>query len=254
MNTATTPNVTGTEYVRAMAAREPDLLARTAFQELLLRIAPAHAMLFDFGAGPGIDARFYVEHGFEVAAYDIDPEMCEYFSSHCRDLIEAGRVRLEQGSYQEFLARGALDGCRRADIVTSNFAPLSLVGDLKALFAKFHALTGPDGKVLASVLNPYCRGDLKYGWWWRNALRLWRNGHYSIPGAQAPIVRRRLAEFSSQCAPYFKLQRVYRGLPPRNVDETNGIDMNRSGRYPWLHVNSSQFLFLLFSKDAGAIG
>src|ERR1700716_3352536 len=118
MNAATTLNVTGTEYVRAMAAREPDRLARTAFQELLLRIAPAHAMLFDFGAGPGIDARFYAEHGFEVAAYDIDPEMCEYFSSHCHDLIEAGRVRLEQGGYQEFLGRGAFDGSRRADIVT----------------------------------------------------------------------------------------------------------------------------------------
>jgi len=253
MNAAITRNVTGMEYVRTMAAREPDRRARTAFQELLLRIAPAQAMLFDFGAGPGIDARFYAEHGFDVAAYDIDPEMREFFSSHCRDLIDVGRVRLEQGTYPEFLARGAVDGCRRADIVTSNFAPLSLVGDLKTLFAKFHALTGPEGKVLASVLNPYFRGDLKYGWWWRNTLRLWRNGHYCVPGAQAPIVRRRLAEFASQSAPYFKLQRVYRGLPPRSVSEANGIDMSRGGRYAWLHVSTCQFMFLLFSKHADTL-
>lgn len=254
MDAATTRNVTGTEYVQAMSAREADRLARTAFQDLLLRIAPGQAMVYDFGAGPGIDARFYAQHGFEVAAYDVAPEMCEFFSSHCRDLIDAGRVRLERGTYQEFLSRDAVDGSRRADVVTSNFAPLSLVGDLKPLFAKFHALTGPEGKVLASVLNPYWRGDLKYGWWWRNVLRLRRDGHYSVPGAQAPIVRRRLAEFDSQSAPYFKLQRVYRGLPPRNEADANGIDLSRGDRYAWMHITSSQFLFLLFSKQRGTVG
>ena len=243
-----TRNVTGAEYVAAMSVSEADRSARAAFQQLLLRIAPAAATLFDFGAGPGIDARFYAEHGFNVAAYDIDPEMCDYFSSYCRDLIEAGRVRLERGAYAEFLGRAVSEESRPADIVTSNFAPLSLVGDLNALFAKFHALTGPEGKVLASVLNPYFRGDLKYGWWWRNAARLWLNGHYSVPGAQAPIVRRRLTEFASQSAPYFQLQRVYRGVPPHSAADADGIDMSGRGWHTWLRVNACQFLFLLFSK------
>jgi hypothetical protein len=50
MDAVTTRNVTGTEYVQAMSAREADRLARTAFQDLLLRIAPGQAMVYDFGA------------------------------------------------------------------------------------------------------------------------------------------------------------------------------------------------------------
>ena len=103
------------------------------------------------------------------------------------------------------------------DLITSNFAPLSLIADLSGLFEKFHLLTVPDGKVFVSVLNPYFLGDMKYKWWWRNALRLWRVGHFSVAGAQAPIVRRRLADFARQSAPYFALTRVFPGMPPRRA-------------------------------------
>jgi hypothetical protein len=57
---------------------------------------------------------------------------------------------------------------RGADLVTSNFAPLNLIDALPELFAKFHALTAPNGRVLASVLSPNFLGDLKYRWWWQN--------------------------------------------------------------------------------------
>ena len=49
----------------------------------------------------------------------------------------------------------------------SNFAPLNLVDDPAVLFAKFHALTAPNGMVLASVLNPFHWEDMKHRWWWR---------------------------------------------------------------------------------------
>lgn len=213
--------VTGARYVEQITALESDRVARAGFRDLVLRVASPDAVLFDFGSGTGMDARFYAERGFKVGAYDVDPQMCEFFAEHCRDLIEAGRITLNRGSYRDFLANEKLAG---VDLITSNFAPLNLVEDLQELFAKFHTITRPKGQVLASVLSPYFLGDLKYGWWWRNALRLWRTGHYSVPGAQAPIVRRRIANFARQSEPYFTLARVYNS------------------------VSTCRFMFLLFER------
>jgi SAM-dependent methyltransferase len=244
---AASRTVVGAEYVEQLTALESDRRARLAFQSLVLSIAPPGGALFDFGAGPGIDARLYAERGCTVAAYDVDPRMCEFFAVHCRDLIDAGRVTLDCGSYRDFLVRKSAVG-RGVDLITSNFAPLNLVDDLRELFAKFHALTGPNGKVLASVLSPYFIGDLKYGWWWRNSLRLWRDGHFSVQGAQAPIVRRRLADFAAQSAPYFALKRVFPGLPRDGARHANGVDVSSGGRYAWLRVTTCRFMFLLFEK------
>ena len=139
----------GAAYVRQITAQESDRRARSAFCELVLSIAPPGANLFDFGAGPGIDARFFVERGFTIDAYDVDPRMREFFIDNCRDFIASGRVTLDAGGYREFLARGGAGSGRRADMILSNFAPLNLVDDLRELFGKFHSLMGPQGKVLA---------------------------------------------------------------------------------------------------------
>lgn len=247
--------VTGAKYVEQVTALAADRRARSAFLSLVLRLASPGATVFDFGAGPGLDARFYAEHGFRVAAYDVDPGMCEFFADHCRDLIRAGRVTLSCSSYRDFLAR---DACRvegDVELVTANFAPLNLIDDLRPLFAKFHALTSPDGKVLASVLSPYFLGDLKYGWWWRNLPRLWRDGHYSVQGAQAAIVRRRPMDYAAQSAPYFTLQRVFRGLPPSKMQrDVTGIDVTE-GAQPLaaLRLSTCQYMFLLFERaDPGS--
>jgi SAM-dependent methyltransferase len=246
--------VTGVEYVSQITAMESDRRTRAAFQTLALSIVPPGGNLFDFGAGTGIDARFYAERGLTVAAYDIDPNMCEFFSEYCRDLIDAGRVTFDCGGYREFLARDGLDGSRGVDLVTSNFAPLNLIADLRELFVKFDALTRPDGKVLVSVLNPYYVGDMKYGWWWRNVIRLRREGHYSVQGSQAPIVRRRLAEFAAHSAPYFTLKRVFPGLPPIWSRQSSSVLAGGGVDYAWLYMIRCLFMFLLFEKSNQGIG
>jgi SAM-dependent methyltransferase len=240
--------VVGAEYERAITASESDRRARSAFQNLVLSIAAPGAVLFDFGAGTGIDARVYAERGFTVGAYDVDPEMRQYFAMRCRGLIDAGRITLDAGSYPQFLASNAVNGGRRVDLITSNFAPLNLITNLGALFEKFHVLTLPGGKLLVSVLNPYFIGDLKYSWWWRNGMRLWRVGHFSVTGAQASIIRRRLGDFARQSAPYFALQRVFPGLPRYRGQHSDGIDMTRGGRCAWLRVATCRFMFLLFER------
>src|ERR1700733_6667525 len=95
----------GAEYVSQINAQEADRRTRSAFRDLVLSIAPPSARLFDFGAGPGIDARFFAERGFRVDAYDVDPRMREFFVDHCRDLMDSGRVSLDGSAYREFLTQ-----------------------------------------------------------------------------------------------------------------------------------------------------
>ncbi len=243
-----TPLVTGARYVEQITALESDRRARSAFRDLVLRVASPGATLFDFGSGTGMDARFYAERGFKVVAYDVDPQMCEFFAEYCRDLIEARRITLERGAYSDFLARNEPGEARDIDVVTANFAPLNLIDDLQGLFAKFHALTHPGGRVLASVLSPYFVGDMRYRWWWRNSLRLWRTGHYSVPGVQAPIVRRRLADFARQSEPYFTLKRVFRGLPSSSERDVVSDDTQAGAFHTGLRVSTCRFMFLMFEK------
>ena len=231
----------GAEYVDQINAQESDRRTRSAFRDLVRGIAPPRAKLFDFGAGPGIDARFFAEHGFTIDAYDVDPRMREFFSDHCRELIDAGRVTLEGGAYREFLTRTSTDDSGRADLVISNFAPLNLVDDLPELFGKFNTLTGPKGRIFASVLSPWFIGDMRSRMWWRDAPRLWREGQVFLPGPQAPYYRRLLRHFRTASAPHFRLSRV---LP------SNGMDRPRHGRLAWLHTAGCRYLFLLFEKAA----
>jgi SAM-dependent methyltransferase len=238
----------GAEYVDQITAQESDRRTRTAFRDLVLNISPPGAKLFDFGAGPGTDARFFAERGFTIDAYDVDPRMREFFADHCRDLIDSGRITLDGSAYREFLARPTPDGGRRADVVISNFAPLNLVDDLRELFGKFHAITGPKGMILASVLNPCFIGDMRSRLWWRGAPRLWRDGELFLPGPQAPYFRRLLRNFRAASASHFRLSRVFRALPPTRAGPANGIDLERHGRFAWLHIARSRYMFLLFEK------
>jgi SAM-dependent methyltransferase len=242
---------TGAVYFERITASEMDRRMRSAFQELVLRIAPPGAVLFDFGAGPGIDARFFAERAFTVEAYDADPKMCEFLAAYCREFIDSGRVTLDRSGYRDLLARKTLVSGRRADLIISNFAPLNQIEELPELFATFHALTGPTGKLLISVLNPCFTGDMKFRWWWRTAPRLWREGHFFVPaGGAPPHTRRRLGNFKALSSPYFTLTRVFPALPPRGKRHANGIDMSRGGRFAWLHVATSRFMFLLLEKRA----
>jgi hypothetical protein len=136
------------------------------------------------------------------------------------------------------------------DLITANFAPLSLIDNLRELFATFHALTAPNGMVLASVLSPYFLGDLRYRWWWGNLPSLLRHDRYTVAGAQAPIIRRRVADFAAQSAPYFTLAGVFRGLPGAHLQRVGASE--RSGHGSWLRLSTCRFMFLLFARRAGA--
>jgi SAM-dependent methyltransferase len=199
--------VTGEAYVEALNAEAADRLTRAAFVELALGLLPARGRVFDFGCGPGVDARTYAEHGHEVFAYDVDTDMCDCFRRTCAAGISAGRIHLVQRSFEAFLATPGAD-LPRVDLVTANFAPLNLVPEPAPLFRKLHSMLEANGLLLASLLNPLYFGDLRYAWWWRGLPKLVMHGRYSVPGSQAPITRWLTRRLAREAAPCFALESV----------------------------------------------
>lgn len=241
--------VTGAGYVESISRHRSDRHARAAFQSLALRLVAPGALLFDFGAGPGTDAKCYARHGVRVGAYDPDPQMCAYFGAACRAEIEAGLVALHAGPYEEFLAADSLRYGRDVALVTANFAPLNLIADLGPLFRRLHAMTAVDGRVLASVLSPWFIGDLGYGWWWRNLGRLRREGCFEVVGRHATIVRRSPACFAAQAAPYFTLAGVWPARRHVRVPAPAEPATVRTGRRWQMLLATRRFMFLLFEKS-----
>ncbi len=228
--TAGTLGVTGDDYADQIVARAADRRARLAFHDVVLGLVDPGSLIFDFGAGPGIDADYYAECGFRVRAHDIDPAMCAALSRRCKQHLAAGRVTL-YGAEQE--------PAEAADAVTANFAPLSLVDDLPGLFRKFHALLKPGAPAIVSVLNPYYLGDMRYRWWWTNAARLAIHGAYRLRSGTGYVYRRTPRVMQRAAAPHFSLTSVVRGLPGQ-----------RWQRWPLrrLALASSQFMFLVFIR------
>jgi SAM-dependent methyltransferase len=232
--------VTGDAYVRAIAARAADRDARAAFRAAVLKVAPPRGRIFDFGAGPGTDARFYAEHGFRVFAYDVDDEMAATFRLHCAAEIAAQRITLIESPYERLLNGTPLRDVRDIDLVTANFAPMNLVPAPRETFETFHSIVAERGRLLLSVLNPSFIGDMRYRWFWTNRLQLWRDGHFAIRGPVNDVWRRSIGEFSRLSAAGFRLQGVMRGLPTPPWCTAAPIR--------WLARPTSQYLFLLFEK------
>jgi SAM-dependent methyltransferase len=231
--------MTGDDYVASITARDPDLRARAEFLQLAMNLAAPGSSIFDFGAGPGLDAKHYAQHGFQVLTYDVDPQMCSYLRSFCRDEI----ARQQVVPWMEFQRDDGEGSAPPAGIdiglVTANFAPFNLIDEPCAYFKKFHQIIGARGKLLLSVLNPYFLGDMKYAWWWRNTLRLMLRGEYSVAGGGGPIYRRTPQCFKGWAQPYFALRAVMRGLPG---------EAYRRGLLRGPCLATSQYLFLLFER------
>jgi SAM-dependent methyltransferase len=207
---ARTGAITGGDYVRALEGSERARLERLVFQQIALSLALPGSNIFDFGSGPGLDAKCYAEHGHSVDAFDQDPEMQEYFSYYCGDLISEGRVTQRSGTYEDFLTSKPLGW---ADVVTANFAPLNLIHDLRQLFRFMYELSRGRARVLASVLNPLCISDLKYAWWWRNLVRNVCDGEFYIDGDHGRVYRRSASVIAGAAWPYFRLLGTIPSVP-----------------------------------------
>jgi SAM-dependent methyltransferase len=238
------PLVTGRDYVRALDARKSDRDCRAAFLDLARSLLPPGATVFDFGCGPGVDARVFAELGHRVYAYDVDAKMCEYFREECADGLASGAVRLlETGDFPGMPA----DELPRVDLVSANFAPLNLIPKLTPVFERFARMLAPGGRVLASMLNPLHSGDVRYGWWWRGLPRLVARGHYSVAGAQAPITRWLPGTFARVAGPSFRLEAVYVAAPRRSPPWRR-VEPASPGHWP--AIMAARYLFVSFTRRA----
>jgi SAM-dependent methyltransferase len=231
---------TGEEYAAAMLRRRADRRARQAFVDLAIHLAPPGGVILDFGAGPGIDAKLYAARGYRVCGYDVDPQMRDAFQRCCRDEILAGQVNIWPADYAEFLTSTALPVTGAADLVAANFAPMNLVDSPRDLFRAFHALTVPQGRVLVSVLNPFYVGDLRYPWWWTNLAALGRQGEFGLDIQPFTVYRRTSRFLAAAASPYFRLDRIERGLPKAGTFRF--VPLGPFARF------SCRYLFLVFSK------
>ena len=232
--------VTGGDYVRALSAADDDRLCRAAFLDLALRHCAPRSTLLDFGCGPGIDARVYAEHGCRVFAFDIDPDMCAYLREACAHDSRALNIRVIECSYAAFLDSAARL-MPRMDLITANFAPLNLVPEPAPLFRRFAALLKPAGRILASILNPFFRGDTRYAWWWRGLPSLVSRGRYSVPGAQAPITRWRPGRLVAEAGGDFEAEAVH---VPMAHGPVRVRDVATVSPLDWPALIASRYLFL----------
>lgn len=237
--------ITGSAYVHAMERDPADLEYRRSFQALALNLSPSRGRLFDFGCGPGLDAKAYAEAGRTVSVFDVDSGMRDYLLQHCEAEISSGAVRLLAGTYDDFLrTRTNEDG--RIDLVVANFAPLNLVTDMPPLFERLAGLLVPRGKLLASVLNPWFRGLWRNPKWWPRLPSLLVAGQYTthLHGV-VPVIRRLPGLLARQAQRHFLLESIYAADPvkciaPRPVTFRSLND--------WPRIFATQFLFLEFTR------
>lgn len=192
---------TGEQYHAFMLASPRDRAVRDRFQQMALALLPEGADVLDFGAGTGIDAKAYAAHGHPTFVYEPSEAMGEYLAQYCRDDIARKRI----------VAVASPLACT-AQAVTADFAVLNHFADHAALFEELSRVVRQGGFVLASMLNPYCLGDARYGWWRANFVNLMRSGRYAIP-SESGIHRFAPRVVARAAAPHFRLERlVPRGL------------------------------------------
>jgi len=221
--------LTGRDYHEYMLASKSDNRTRAAFQSAVLGLATPASVMLDFGAGTGIDAKAYAGAGHEVWAFDASREMQDYLVQHCRPEIDSGRIHVIDMTYDELLAQRDVG---RVNAITADFAVLNLIDGHEPLFAAFDRWLAADGSVLTSVINPYCLGDARYGWWWQNLVSLFCTGRYSVGSGTGRSFRYSVPAFARAARPHFVLDRAIPSGPGSML--------------------MSPFMFLLFRKARGA--
>jgi len=239
--------VTGAVYVDAMNRDATDREFRRAFVNLALTLVPVGGRVFDFGSGPGTDAKHYAGSGLHVGAYDVDIEMCDYFAVNCAAEIASGSVQLNTGPYPDFLRTSDLRAGADVDLIVSNFAPLNLVDDLPPLFAKFATMLGANGQLLVSVLNPFFHLMASGRRWLRFPELLCRGRYTTHLHGVIPVTRWLPGRMARLARPFFELTAIHvpatdrPGQPPKRLNPS-GLCAPRNA--------TTQFLFLQFQRNA----
>jgi len=187
---------TGEQYHQFIQTSPRDRVVRDRFQKMALDLLPTGADVLDFGAGTGIDAKVFAAKGHRTFVYEPSEAMCEYLTQYCH----------EEMAHKTIIKIPSPLACK-VQAVIANFAVLNHFSSHTLLFEELSRVVRPGGFVLASMLNPYYLGDVRYGWWRKNLLNLLLRGHYAIP-SESRIHRFVPRVVARAAAPYFRLERL----------------------------------------------
>jgi SAM-dependent methyltransferase len=209
---------------------------REAFCARVSALAGPSGRILDFGCGTGTDAAWYAARGHPVVAYDISAGMIDVLRARCAEAIAQGRIGPVVGSLDD-LERELRHRPPR-DAIAANFAVLNHVHDLQPVLARLASHLRPGGVLVASLLNPLYKGEMRWRGWCKVQVMSQWSGAVTLRGdvtTYRPYLRtlRRMAE------PHFTLVEV------GHIDE-RGEWSKRPVR--WRDAVQEQFRFVVLQK------
>jgi SAM-dependent methyltransferase len=210
---------------------------RDAFRPRVSELAGDGGTILDFGCGTGTDAAWYADRGHRVLAYDISAGMVDRLCSRFPEHVGRRRIIPIAGGLRDL--EFALES-RRVDVVASNFAVLNHFDDLDGPFRMLASALRPGGSLVASVLNPFQRDDVRRLWWWRGLVESLRTGAIPFRG-EVTTYRHFVRTIRRMAHPYFA-----------HVEVGHADDAGRWSSEPlrWRDAMRPQFVFLVLRKAA----
>jgi SAM-dependent methyltransferase len=229
---------TASEYDHQVDGLAYNRTTRDAFRTRVSELAGPAATILDFGCGTGTDAAWYASRGHRVIAYDVSAGMVDVLRSRCSDAIANSRILPVVGSMDDLGA--ALRSMGQVDAVAANFAVLNHFAQLEPAFAFIASHLRPDGVLVASLLNPLYRTDMRRRWWLKRVwLTLWADT-VTVPGV-VTTYRHHLRAVRRMAERTFTLEET------AHADDESGWCTTRLG---WRDLLRREFRFVVLRKCA----
>jgi SAM-dependent methyltransferase len=227
-----------TDYDRQVDGIAANRDIRAAFRKRAAELVGPSSTILDFGCGTGTDAAWYAARGHRVVAYDVSTGMVDVLRSRCATEIAAGAIVPVVGGQQ--VLDDALSRIAPVDAVTANFAALNHVADLESVFAALAPRLRAGGVLVASLLNPLQRTDVRGRWWFKRMwINLWRD---------TVVVRGDVITYRHQVRALRRMARRW-----FTIEEIANIDAGgrwSTARPSWRDLRRCEFRFFVLRKRA----
>jgi SAM-dependent methyltransferase len=231
------------DHIATVYDRQVDGIAanrdiRAAFLKRVAELAGPSSTILDFGCGTGTDAAWYAARGHRVVAYDVSTGMVDVLRSRCATEIAAGSIVPVIGGQR--VLDDALSRLAPVDVVTANFAALNHVADLESVLAALAPRLRSGGVLVASLLNPLQRTDVRRRWWFKRVwINLWRD---------TVVVRGAVITYRHQVRALRRM--VRRWFTIEEIATIDAAGRWSTARPSWRDLRRCEFRFFVFRKHA----
>lgn len=227
-----------TDYDRQVDGLAVNRAMREAFRARVADIAGQSGTILDFGCGTGTDAAWYAARGHRVVAYDVSAGMVDVLRARCSSEIARGSVIPIVGDLEAL--EDALRRHAPIDAVAANFAALNHVPDLEPVFGVLAPHLRAGGVLVASLLNPLQRTDVRRRWWFKRMwINLWRDT--VVVRGEVVTYRHQVRALRRMARRWFTIEEI------AHVDDTGRWSTARSS---WRDLRRREFRFFVLRKRA----